>query len=72
MGPRGLVDLRGVAGELVPEAVEIDALTPGDEPFGVRPAEGEMPEQGVAHEVVPGGIPGIGVSITTSCSVWSG
>ena len=55
MDPRGLVDLRGVAGELVPEAVEIDALASRDEPLGIRAAEGEMPEQGMAHEVVPGG-----------------
>ena len=62
----------GVAGELVPEAVEIDALASRDEPLGIRTAEGEMPEQGMAHEVIPGRMPGIGASITTSFSVVSG
>jgi hypothetical protein len=30
MDPRGLVDLRGVAGEFVPEAVQINALASRD------------------------------------------
>jgi hypothetical protein len=65
LGPPGLVDLRGLGCELVPEAVELDAFASRDEPLGIRSAAGEMPEQGMAHEVVPGGMPGTGASITT-------
>jgi hypothetical protein len=72
MTTRGLVDLREVDCKLVPDAVEIDALASHDKPLGIWTAEGAMPEQGMAHEVVPGGMPGTGASITTSCSVWSG
>ena len=42
MDPRGLVDLRGVAGEFVPEAVQINALASRDEPLGIRDAGPEM------------------------------
>ncbi len=52
--PAGLVDLRAVGCELVPEAIQINALAPGDEPLGIRAAEGEMPEERIADEVVPG------------------
>src|SRR5258707_8041662 len=37
--PRRLVDLRRIAGELIPETVEIDTLTSRHETLHVRPAE---------------------------------
>ena len=42
-----------IGGELVPEAIEIDALAPGDQPLHVRPAEAEMPQQRVLEDLVP-------------------
>ena len=51
--PRRLVDLRRIAGELIPETVEIDTLTSRHETLHVRPAEIEMPEQRAAHDLVP-------------------
>src|SRR5437899_6002682 len=47
------VDLRRVAGELVPEAVEVDALAAGNQALGIRAAEVEVPQRGHAHDLVP-------------------
>src|SRR5258707_2201795 len=63
--PCHLVDLRRITGELIPKAVEIDALSSRHQTLHVRPAEIELPEQRATH----GGIPGTGASITTSFSV---
>ncbi len=51
---RGLGKMRGVGGELVPEAVEVDALAARDEALHVGAAEPEMPEQRVFQDLVPG------------------
>src|SRR5262245_62790813 len=40
-------------GELVPEAIEVDALAAGDEAFHVGTAEAKMPEQRVLQDVLP-------------------
>ena len=53
MVARRLVDLLRIGGELVVEAVEIDALAPLDQPFHVGPAEIEMPEQRIEQNLVP-------------------
>ena len=54
MDPCGLVDLRRVARELVPKAIEIDARASRHEPLGIRAPERKVPEQGIAHDLVPG------------------
>ena len=44
-----------VGRELVPEPIEVNSLPSGDEPFGVRTLEGEMPEGAAANDLVPMG-----------------
>src|SRR6266496_1898132 len=53
MFTRGLGEAPRIGRELVPESGQIDPLTPGDEPFGSRPLEGEMPEGAAADDLVP-------------------
>src|SRR5258705_12297934 len=43
----GLIGLRGIAAEIIPYAIEVDALTTGHKPFGVRPVKVEMPNSRV-------------------------
>ena len=43
----------GIGGEIVPEAVEIDLFAPFHEPFHVRPAEAEMPQQRALDDLLP-------------------
>ena len=50
---RGLAEPRRGRGELVPEAIEIDALAARDQPLHVGPAEAEMPEQRVLENLFP-------------------
>ena len=50
---RGLGEGRGRGGKLVPEAVEIDALAPGDQPLHVRSAKAEVPQQRVLQDFLP-------------------
>src|SRR5580698_3173503 len=40
---RSLVRLGGIAGEIVPDAIEIDALASLYQPLGIRSVEGEVP-----------------------------
>ena len=44
-------------GELVPEAIEIDALAAGDEALHVRPTESKVPQQRILENLVPGAHP---------------
>jgi hypothetical protein len=44
---------------------EFDAAGARWRECGARAVEGEMSEQGMAHGVAPGGMPGTGASITT-------
>jgi hypothetical protein len=48
-----LIDLPGIGGKFVIEAVEVDALTTGYEPFFIRTAAVEMPEQRALLDLVP-------------------
>ncbi len=50
----GLVEVLRIGRELVPEAVEVDPLAALHEPFHVRAAEAEVPEQRVLQNLVPG------------------
>ncbi len=59
-GAGGFVGLPGVAGEVVPDAVEVDALAAGDEAVLVRALEREVPEAMVLDDVVPRGNAGDG------------
>src|SRR5215467_7486862 len=43
----------GSGRKFVPEAIEVDALTPGDEALHVRASETEVPEQGVLEDLFP-------------------
>src|SRR5258707_1336452 len=43
-----------IGGEFVPEAVEIDPLAPGDQPFFIRAPKGKMPQRVAARDLVPG------------------
>src|SRR4051812_18962067 len=54
MLPGGLAEAVRICGELVPKTVEIDALATGNEPFHIRAAEAEMPEQRVLEDLLPG------------------
>ena len=45
--------MRWIGGELVPEAVEINALATSHQALHVGPAEAEMPEQRILQNVVP-------------------
>ncbi len=49
MPPRRLVDRLRICRELIPEAVEVDALAPGHEPLLVRAVKIEMPGLRVAE-----------------------
>ena len=51
--PRRFAEAIGRGRELVPEAVEVDALAAGDEPLHVGPAEAEVPEQRVLQDLFP-------------------
>ena len=53
MVARRFIDSLWIRRQLVPEAVEIDALAPSDQPLHVGSAEVEMPEQRAADDVVP-------------------
>ena len=44
VAPRCFGKARGIRREFEPETVEIDALTPGHQPFHVRAAEAEVPQ----------------------------
>ena len=50
---RGLRECGRGRRKLVPEAVEIDALAPRDQPLHVRSAEAEVPEQRVLQDFLP-------------------
>src|ERR1700732_588395 len=39
---RGLIGLGGIGGEIIPNAIKVDALTTGHKPFGVGPVKVEM------------------------------
>ena len=54
MRARSLGELLRIGRELVPKTIQIDPLTAGDQAFGVRSPEREMPERVVADDVVPG------------------
>src|SRR5262249_53691849 len=41
----------------VPEAIEIDALAPGDQALHVRAAKAEMPQQRILQDLLPGSDP---------------
>lgn len=43
---RRFIEARRIGGEVVPEAIEIDPLTAGHQPFHAWTAEAEMPQQG--------------------------
>src|SRR5438128_2475141 len=47
------VELLRIGRELVPEAVQVDALATGHQALHVRPAEAEVPEQGVLEDLLP-------------------
>src|SRR4051812_29512562 len=53
MAPRRLGEPRRIGRKFIPEAIEIDAFAPGDQPLHVRPAEAEMPEQGILQYLLP-------------------
>ena len=50
---RSFVEMLRISRELIPEAVEIDALATGDEPLHVRPAKAEVPQQRVLENLFP-------------------
>src|SRR5215470_2181212 len=54
----GFTEPARVRGELVPEAIEIDALAPRDQPLHVRTAKAEMPQQWIPQDLLPGADPG--------------
>src|SRR5260370_815705 len=68
----GLIGLGGIAGEIIPYAIEVDALTTGHKPFGVRPVKVEMQTLGSRRISFQGSMPGIGASSTTNRSTLSG
>jgi hypothetical protein len=45
--------LGGIAGEIIPYAIEVDALTTGHKPFGVRPVKVEMPNSWIQENLIP-------------------
>src|SRR5712672_2394462 len=49
----GLIGLRGIAAEIIPYAIEVDALTTGHKPFGVRPVKVEMPNSWIQENLIP-------------------
>src|SRR6267154_590202 len=49
----GLIGLGGIAGEIIPYAIEVDALTTGHKPFGVRPVKVEMPNSWIQENLIP-------------------
>src|SRR5229473_5755009 len=49
----GLVGLGGIAGEIIPYAIEVDALTTGHKPFGVGPVKVEMPNSWIQENLIP-------------------
>jgi hypothetical protein len=50
---RLFVEILGIGGEFVPEAVEIDPLAAFHQPFRIRSVEREMPQRVIADDVVP-------------------
>src|SRR5882724_5919904 len=50
---RGLVELCRVCGKVIPEAIEIDALTARDQPLHVDSAKPEMPQQRAFQNIIP-------------------
>jgi hypothetical protein len=69
---RGFVDRPRIGRQLVPEAIEIDALPAFDQPLDVRAAEIEMPPPGAADDLVPGPDAGKRASMTTQRVTRSG
>src|SRR5262249_26219721 len=53
MTPCGLGELLWIGRELIPKAIEIDALAAGHEAFHVGPAKVEMPEKWILQDIVP-------------------
>src|SRR5947209_7541315 len=43
----------GIGGEVIPEAIKVDPLAPGDEALHVRATEPEMPEQRALDDLFP-------------------
>ncbi len=72
MLPRLFVKALRIGGEFVPEAVEIDPLAPGDQPFFIRAPKGKMPQRVAACDLVPGPIPGSGASSNANLLTRSG
>jgi len=51
--PRIFIDPLGVSGQLVPEAIEVDALSALHQTLLVRTPEIEVPQHRAANDVVP-------------------
>src|SRR4029077_8876702 len=49
----GLVGPGRIAGEIIPDAIKGDALTPGHKPFGVGPVKVEMPNSWIQENLIP-------------------
>ena len=62
----------GIAGEVIPDAIEVDALAAGYEALGVRAVEVEVPERGRDDDLVPRADAGDRRSMTTSLGSLSG
>ena len=49
----GLIGLGGIAGEIIPYAIKVDALATGHKLFGVGPVKVEVPNSWIQEDLIP-------------------